>query len=79
MNRCSAPSCALFVRVDLGVGQPGVVIDGCKDVVESDASPADLLRSAMGAPAPAVRDPSEFLDVHLDQLSRALAFVTDRR
>lgn len=70
---------AFLVRVDFGVGPAGVVIDGGVDVVESKAAPADLLRAATGAPAPAVRDPSEFLDVHMDQLSRALAFVTDRR
>jgi hypothetical protein len=49
-----------LIGVDFGVGQTAAVIDGGVDVVESNASPADLLRPAVGAPAPAVRDPSDF-------------------
>jgi hypothetical protein len=71
------PSCGflLFVGEDFGIGQPGVVIDGV--VQESIAGSAVRRRpglvpvtdgSALAPVAAAVRDPPEFLDVHVDQL-----------
>ena len=73
---------ALFVGVDLGVGDAGVVVDHRVDVVEADAGL--LLRCArshlpaMGAPAAPVGDAPEFLDVDVDQFAGPVAFVTKR-
>ena len=73
---------ALLVGQDLGVGQPGVVVDQGVHVVVADScllgrrGRADL--AAVGSPAAAVGDPAEFLDVHVDQLAGPVAFVADR-
>jgi hypothetical protein len=42
------------------------------------AVPVAACSAAEGSPAAAVGDPAEFLDVHVDQLARFLALVTDR-
>ena len=74
---------ALLVGQDLGVGQPGVVVDQRVDVVEADPGSRSGRRSApccaaVGPPAAAVGDPAELLDVHVDQLAGPVAFVADR-
>lgn len=69
---------SFFVRVDLGVGQAGVVVDGCVDVVEANASCADLLAASVGAPAPTVGDAPELLDVDVYQVAGSLVLVAGR-
>jgi hypothetical protein len=66
---------ALLVGQNLGVGQPGVVVDGGVDVVVADPSAAGLLAAAVDAPAAAGRDPAELLDVEVDQVPGPVAFV----
>jgi len=70
----------LLVGVDLGVGQPGVVVDGAVHVVVADsgggaAGAASVAVAAVDAPAAAVAEPAEFLDVDVDQFTGAVAFV----
>ena len=58
-------------RVDLRVGEPGVVIDGRVDVVIALGASGDGLGAlSAGARAPAIGDPPELLDVDVDQLAR---------
>ena len=69
----------LLIGQDLGVGEPGVVIDG---VVQERVARSPVRRGAglvpvAGGPAEAavaaaVRDPSEFLDVDVDQVPGAV-------
>lgn len=47
------------------------------DVVVADAASTDLFAAAVDTPATAVGDLAELLDVHVDQLTRSFAFVTD--
>ncbi|SEE03665.1 hypothetical protein SAMN05428945_6460 [Streptomyces sp. 2224.1] len=65
----------LLVRVDLGVGQAGVVVDGGVQVVEAHAADGPACVAAVDFVAAAVGDPAEFLDIDVDQFSWALAFV----
>jgi hypothetical protein len=65
---------ATLVGQDLGIGQPGVVIDGGMDLVIARAVvpiPAAMLArvAAMDAVAAAVTQPPELLDVHVEQLA----------
>lgn len=64
---------AFLVGVDLGVGEPGVVIDRGVDVVKTDPSTADLFAAAVGRPASTVRDPAEFLRIDMHQLTAVAA------
>src|SRR4051794_16028748 len=67
---------ALLVVEDLGVGQPGVVIDGGVDVViaqPSGAARADT--AAVGAPATAIGDAAELLHVDVHQGAGPVVFV----
>src|SRR5438094_155605 len=79
---------AALVGQDLGVGEPGRVVDG--DVHELPAGDATLLAidgRLMAAPPVADdamtcaerADPPELLDVEVDELTRALALVAIRR
>jgi hypothetical protein len=65
---------------DLDVGQPGVVIDGDVDVVVAHlrgAARGPVLGgvTSVGPPPAAGADVAEFLDVEVDQLAGAGAFV----
>jgi hypothetical protein len=64
--------CGWGCWVDFAVGQAGAVIDSGVDVVEPDGSPAvGAGGTAVGPPAAAIRDPAEFLDVDVDEFTRA--------
>ena len=66
----------LLVRLDLAVGQAGVVVDGGVDEVEAHAAaggPAGL--PAQDLVATAVGDPAQLLDVHVDQFAGPVALV----
>src|SRR5205814_6949218 len=70
---------AFFVRQDLGVGEPGVVVDGGVDVVV--AGPAGLPgpgAAAAGPPAAAAGDLAELFDVEVDQLAGPVPFIAHR-
>ena len=73
---------SLLIAEDLGVREPGVVIDHGVDVVEPD--PGSLLRrgrahlASVGPPATPVGDPPDLLDVHVDQLTGPSTFVAHR-
>jgi len=72
---------AFLVRVDLGVGQSGVVIDGGVDVVVADRAAVDPpaahgLRTAVDVPSAAVRDPAELLDIKVDRVAGPGVLVT---
>jgi hypothetical protein len=73
---------AFLIGQDLGVGQSAVVVDQRMDVIEPELRSAISgefsPRAAVGSPAAAVGNAPELLDVHVDQLSRPLAFVADR-
>jgi len=68
--------------LQLSIPRAEPIIDDGMDVVEPD--PGFLLRRggthlpAMRAPAPAIGDPPDLLDVHVDQLTGTVAFVTHR-
>src|SRR3712207_8770179 len=47
-----------LVAQHLGVGQPGVIVDGDVHVVPAQAAAADLLGAAMHPPAAALGDPA---------------------
>jgi hypothetical protein len=73
---------APFIGQDLGVGQPGVVIDEGVDVVVADAGSflgtAAANGASVGAPAATVGEAADLLDVHVDQLAGVVLLVTDR-
>jgi len=56
----------LLVRKDLGVGEPGVIIDGDVDVFPADAAPP--LPAVPVDAVPDAADPPQLLDVEVDQL-----------
>jgi hypothetical protein len=73
----------LFVGQDLDVGEAGGVVDADVDELPADGLLAVLARAALQppvavntVPGPAGRDPSERLDVDLQQLARVAALVT---
>jgi hypothetical protein len=69
-----------LVGQDLGVRQPGMVIDQGMNVVVSDLGqgrPSDAL-ATVDTPAATVGDPADLLDIHMDQLARTAAFITHR-
>ncbi|MEU3340042.1 hypothetical protein [Streptomyces sp. NPDC006668] len=57
---------ALFIGQDLG-GPAGAVVDGRVHAFVADAAAADVLAAVVGPLAVAIEDPSELLDVHVDQ------------
>ena len=67
----------LFVVVDLGVDEPGAVINGGVDVAVADLfEPFVVVGAAsMKPPAAAVGNATDLLDVDVDQLAGALALV----
>jgi hypothetical protein len=76
---------ALLVGMDLGVGQPGVVVDRAVHVVVADPSSRPLLGlgatvlpgvPAMDPPAATGTDHPELLHVHMHQLARPGPLVT---
>jgi len=67
---------ALLVGEDFGGADASVVIDRDVDVVVADPSSLDLLRAAVGPPAAAVRDASEFLDGPDGSVPRAVLVHT---
>ena len=78
----------LFVGQDLGIGQPGVVVDGGVDIVVADrwasgsvlVAGAVLVRvAAMNAMAASRRNAAQLLDVHVDQLARVGALIAADR
>src|SRR4051794_3171621 len=67
---------ALLIAEDLGVGQPGVVIDGGVDVVIAQAAGrAGSGAAAVGAPAATVGDAPELLHIDVDQGAGPVVFV----
>ncbi len=74
--------CALLVALDLCVGEPGVVVDGCVGVVaagfgfSSGVGPSRL--ASPGPPAATVGDPTDLLDIDVDQLAKRGGFIPDR-
>jgi len=61
-----------LIGVDLGIGQPGVIIDRAVHILAARA--AATLGASLAPPYPpaaAARDASELPDVHVDQLARA--------
>src|SRR5690242_18580474 len=71
---------ALLVVEDLRVRETTVVIDDGVHVVVADAGFLVRVRlahlSPVRAPASAVGDPTDLLDVHMDQFARPFTFVT---
>jgi len=67
---------ALLVGQDLGVAEPGVVVDRGVHVVVAQAShPSGSFGASVDPPAAAVGDLAELLDVDVHQISGRLAFV----
>jgi hypothetical protein len=66
---------AALVGQYLDVGQAGVVVDRDVAVVPAVAAAADGLAAAVHAPAAAVGDPTELLDVHVQQIARTGVLV----
>jgi hypothetical protein len=69
---------ATFVREDRGVGDAAHVVDDLVDVVVATMRARGAMAPATEAVATAVGDAPELLDVHVQQLARALADVPDR-
>ena len=81
----------LLVGQDLGVGQPGVVVQGGVQVAVAEHRAAVLAGAGGGgpvalpcarpggAPAAAVRDVAELLDIDVDQLAGPVALVAADR
>ena len=67
-----------LVGQDLAVGVAGVVIDQGVDEVVADTSTAQLLCSAVHAPAAAVGSPADLLDVGVDQRAGIGMLVAQR-
>jgi hypothetical protein len=59
---------AAFVVEDLDVGQAAVVVDGGVDVGVADAPALDRLRAAVGPSPASWWDPTQLLDVDVDQV-----------
>jgi hypothetical protein len=70
----------LLVAEDFRVGEPGVVIDGLVQigVPRPGAAVPASLGASQGAVSAAVGDPSEFLDVYMDQITGVLVFIALR-
>jgi hypothetical protein len=66
---------ALLVGVDLGIGQPGVVVDGQVQVLPADAAARTLAGAIAGDAVADAREATELLDVDVDQLARLGALV----
>jgi hypothetical protein len=67
-----------FIGHDPGESDPGSIIDGDMDILEAGAS--DQIAAVTGDAVTGPLDPSEFLDVEVDELAWVLAFITaDRR
>ena len=69
-----------LVGQDLGVGQPGVVVDSGVDVVEPDLCwlAAGRWSAAVDPPPAAVGDAAELLHIDVDQIAGSVAFVAGR-
>ncbi len=69
-----------LVGKDLGISQPGVVIDGGMDIIETSAAEASAMvvidQWSLNPPTATVRDPAEFLHVNVDEVARCSAFIT---
>ncbi len=70
---------ALFVVVDLCVGESGVIVDHGVDVVVTDPAAADLLAAPVRPPPTTVRDSTELLHVDMDQRAGMVVFIPTRR
>src|SRR5215207_4727579 len=67
---------ALLVGKDLGIGQPGVVVDGGVDVVVAQPAMAAWAgAAAVGSPSAAVGDAAEFLHVDVQQRSGTVVLI----
>jgi len=67
-----------FIRHDPGESDPGSIIDGDVDILEAGAS--DQIAAIAGDAVTGPLDPSQFLDVEVDELAWVLALITaDRR
>src|SRR2546430_1227742 len=65
-----------LIRMDLHVGHPGVVVHrGVDEIVAMAPDRSGLGTSAVDPPAAPVGDPSELLDLDVNELSRALPLV----
>lgn len=76
--RAGEEACAgrdLLVRVDLAVGEAGVVVDCGVDVVEAHAADRPARVAAQDFVTAAVGDAAELLDVDVDQFAGPVAFV----
>lgn len=67
----------LFVGMDTGKAQAGVIVDG--DVQRLDARAFAAVCPVAGAPHAGTHEAAEFLDVQVDQFSGMLPFVADGR
>jgi len=69
-GRCRGP---LLVGEDLLVGQSTEAIDGGVHIGVPDPCLASLvlLRAPVSSPAPSLRNPSQLLDIDVDQLTRS--------
>ncbi|KQT70250.1 hypothetical protein ASG51_14460 [Methylobacterium sp. Leaf465] len=66
---------ALLVRMDLGVGQPGMVVDGQVQILPADPAALALAGALAGDAMAGALEAAELLDVDVDQLAGPLAFV----
>ena len=73
------PDCGggLLVGMDLGVGNPGVVINGGMEVGVANAAAlgTGYLASSPCSPAAPGGDPTQFLDIDVEELSGSVLFV----
>lgn len=69
----------LLVGQDLGIDQPGVVVDrGVQEGMANSGTPVSFVGlPTAGAVTAAVGDAAEFLHVHVHEIARILAFVAD--
>ena len=66
----------LLVGQDLGVGQPGVVVDGDMDeVIANTMAVPGVGSSAVQPPAAPLRDAAQLLDVDVDQLPGLVTLI----
>jgi hypothetical protein len=67
----------LLVGVDLGVGDAGVVIDGGvhEGISEAAALGAGYLASSPHSPAASGWDPSQFLDIDMEELTGPVLLI----
>ncbi|GAA3797941.1 hypothetical protein GCM10022380_13990 [Amycolatopsis tucumanensis] len=73
-----------FAGVDLGVGQPGVIVDGAVHKLNPHSGRATgglvlITAATVRPPSAALTQPSEFFHIDMDQLARPVPLVTANR